>query len=89
MVVITAYVSDPLLNTMSRLRQAGRRLALVALTEEPPAPRPGIVTYHLARVETWDRPEWLGSERPVEKAATQTRLALKRVPDPAGSGTRI
>lgn len=47
LVVVTAIVTDPLLAVMLRLRDAGRQVVLVSLSEELPAVPKGIVVYHL------------------------------------------
>ncbi len=47
LVIVTAAVSEDLLATLIRLREVGRRLALIALTREPPIALPEVVTYHL------------------------------------------
>ncbi len=49
LVVVTAYLSEALLQTMRTLHDAGRRLTLIALTEAAPAEGalPGITVYHL------------------------------------------
>ena len=47
LVVVTAVVTDDLGATILRLREAGRRLALVSLADEPPPYLDGVTTYHL------------------------------------------
>jgi uncharacterized protein (DUF58 family) len=47
LVVVTAIVTDRLAEALVSLRDAGRRLALISLEEDPPPPLQGIVTYHL------------------------------------------
>jgi uncharacterized protein (DUF58 family) len=47
LVVVTAIVTDELVATIMGLRNAGRRMALVSLAEEPPPQLDGVVTYHL------------------------------------------
>mgnify|MGYP005836242905 CR=1 FL=1 len=48
LVVVTAVTSEALLVTLLRLREAGRRLVLVSLADEPPTQVPeGILTYYL------------------------------------------
>ena len=48
LVVVTAIVTDELAAMILRLRDAGRRMALVSLAEEPPPQLDGITTYHLS-----------------------------------------
>ncbi len=46
LIVVTALVTENLLSEMLRLRQVGRKLALVSLDDQwTPAPLPGIVAY--------------------------------------------
>jgi uncharacterized protein (DUF58 family) len=47
LVVVTAVVTDEILASLNRLRTAGRRVVLVSLTAEPPAPPPGLLTFHV------------------------------------------
>jgi uncharacterized protein (DUF58 family) len=48
LVVVSAVITDELLSTMLRLRDAGRRLVLVSLADEAPSHElTGISTYHL------------------------------------------
>jgi uncharacterized protein (DUF58 family) len=50
LVVVTSFVTEELLSSLVRLREAGRRLVLVSLEDEPAQPLPslpGILTYHL------------------------------------------
>jgi uncharacterized protein (DUF58 family) len=47
LVVVTAIVTEELAATIMGLRDAGRRMALVSLAEEPPPQLDGVVTYHL------------------------------------------
>lgn len=47
LVVVTAIVTDELAATIMGLRNAGRRMALVSLAEEPPPQLDRVVTYHL------------------------------------------
>ncbi len=47
LIVVTAIVTDGLAAAILRLRDAGRRMALVSLAEEPPPQLDGVATYHL------------------------------------------
>jgi uncharacterized protein (DUF58 family) len=47
LVVVTAIVTDRLAATILRLRDAGRRMALVSLAEESPPQLDGVTTFHL------------------------------------------
>jgi hypothetical protein len=45
--VVTAIVTDNLAAAILSLQDAGRRMALVSLAEEPPPELEGVATYHL------------------------------------------
>ena len=47
LVVVTAVVTDELRATLTSLREAGRRLVLVAVDYEFPQPPPGILCHHV------------------------------------------
>jgi hypothetical protein len=47
LVVVTAVVTESLLAVIARLRDAGRQMALISLSEEPPPRLEGVVVYHL------------------------------------------
>lgn len=47
LVVVTAIVTDELAAMILRLREAGRRMALVSLADESPPQLDGVTTYHL------------------------------------------
>jgi hypothetical protein len=47
LVVVTAVVTDELAATILRLRDAGRRLVLVSLADEPPPHLDGVAAFHL------------------------------------------
>jgi uncharacterized protein (DUF58 family) len=46
LVVVTAVVNEEIMASLNSLRDAGRRVVLVALTPEAPKPAPGLLTYH-------------------------------------------
>jgi len=46
LVVVTAVVTDEIRISLNRLRGAGRRLVLIALTPEAPSPAPGMLIYY-------------------------------------------
>ena len=47
LVVVTAIVTDELAAAILRLREAGRRMALISLADEPPPQLEGVTTLHL------------------------------------------
>lgn len=53
-VVITGVISDPLLDVLSRLKQAGHAVTILMVGNQPVASRlAGIPVYHLGGEETW------------------------------------
>ena len=48
LVVVTAIVTDGLAAAILHLREAGRRMVLVSLAEDPPPQLDGVFTYHLS-----------------------------------------
>jgi len=52
LVIITGVVSEELRAALVQLREVGRQLALIALTDEPPEPLPGVLIYHLPEAAT-------------------------------------
>ncbi len=47
LVIITAFVTPEIAETLVRVRQAGRRIVLIAITEEPPPNIRGVHTVHI------------------------------------------
>ncbi len=53
-VVITSTVSDPLLDTLSRVKQSGHAVTLLHVGDSPlSATLAGITVYHIGGEETW------------------------------------
>ncbi len=79
LVLVTAVVTDEILLALARLHEAGRRVVLISLSDEPP-PRlaglrgEGIVTYHI--------PSSAPAFRAGHRSATATEAALSRIPTP-------
>ena len=61
-VLITAVVTEEMLVSLIRLKEAGRRVTLISLADEPP-PRDlkGILTYHVPPTAAVFEPERLGT----------------------------
>ncbi len=54
-VVITSTISDPLLDVLSRLKQAGHAVTILMVGNQPAASRlAGLPVYHLGGEETWN-----------------------------------
>lgn len=79
LVLVTAIVTDEMLIALARLHEAGRRVVLIALGDEP-APRlpdrrgDGIVVYHI--------PTSAPAFRAGHRSASATEAALSRIPTP-------
>ena len=62
LVVVTAVVTDAIMASLDRLRDAGRRVVLVALTPKPPDPPPGLLIYHAPQEGVAFEPEHAGGK---------------------------
>lgn len=47
LVLVTAFVTDEMAIILTRLREAGRKVALISLAETLPPSLPGIISYHI------------------------------------------
>jgi uncharacterized protein (DUF58 family) len=75
LVLVTAVVTDEMLATLVRLKQAGRRVVLISLAAEPPAAAPhDLYVYHAAA-------SGLKFRRAAD-AGRSTEAALQAVPTP-------
>jgi hypothetical protein len=86
LVLVTAVVTDDILIALTRLQEAGRRVVLIALGDEPPPRVPGvradaIVTYHI--------PSTAPAFRAGHRSATATEAALSRIPTPEPVGLEL
>ncbi len=95
LVVVTAVVSDRILASLDRLRAAGRRVVLVALTAEPPQPPPGLLAYYSPNEGLAFDPEQKGGKArliPVDSSeltsqrGTSNELASRPSAVPGGAG---
>ncbi len=78
-VLVTAVVTEEILIALVRLREAGRRVVLLALGDEPPPHLPGgtlssIVIYHI--------PSTVPAFQAGHRSATATEAALSSIPTP-------
>jgi uncharacterized protein (DUF58 family) len=75
LVLVTAVVTEEILVSLVRLKEAGRRVVLISLAEEPP-PRHlrGILTYHI--------PSNLPAFQKERRSGNLTEAALNMVPSP-------
>ncbi len=79
LVLVTAVVTDEMLLALLRLHEAGRRVVLISLGENPPPRLAGalgeaIVVYHI--------PSSAPAFRAGHRSATATEAALSRIPTP-------
>lgn len=80
LVLVTAHTSADIAAVLLRLKEAGRRVALISLAADPPPVLPGVITYHIAPdvpVEPADGPA--GADR---QALSAESLASVPVPAP-------
>ena len=84
-VLVTAIVTDEMLVALTRLHEAGRRVVLITLSDEPPhfpgARANAIVTYHI--------PSTTPAFRAGHRSATATEAALSRIPTPEPVGLEL
>ncbi len=74
LVAITGIVNEPLLASLLRLRESGRRVVLIVLGKDPAPPLPGIMIYHLPIAE--EEPEQAAEVD--ESAETPRQRYLRR-----------
>ena len=78
LVLVTAVVTDEILLALLRLHEAGRRVVLISLGEEPPrlasSLGEALVVYHI--------PSSAPAFRAGHRSATATEAALSRIPTP-------
>lgn len=75
MVLVTAVVTQEMLVTLVRLKEAGRRVVLISLADDPPPNNlRGILTYHV--------PPNLPAFQKERRSGSLTEAALNMVPSP-------
>jgi uncharacterized protein (DUF58 family) len=81
-VLVTAVVTDEILIALIRLKEAGRRVVLISLANEPPPQNLGmILTYHI--------PSSAPAFQKGRKTATATEAALSNIPTPEAVGLEL
>ncbi len=71
-VIITSSVTDPLLETLARVKQSGHAVTILFVGDKPsPAHLAGVTVYHLGGRETWEQLEAAYSK--LDKDETQRR----------------
>ncbi|HYX51585.1 MAG TPA: hypothetical protein VE843_17690, partial [Ktedonobacteraceae bacterium] len=69
-VVVTSTVSDPLLDTLSRVKRSGHAVTLLYVGDSPLSRTlGGITTYHIGGEETWK--DLLANDSEVETASSR------------------
>lgn len=79
MLLVTAYLDDNIIATLARLKEAGRRVALISLADEAPPLIPGIITYHVPQSAAGRGPET--EEERATRTITERSLAAIPVPE--------
>jgi uncharacterized protein (DUF58 family) len=81
-VLVTAVVTDQMLVSLVRLKEAGRRVVLISLADEPPPPLLGSVpAYHI--------PATAPAFQAGHRSRTATEAALNAIPTPAPVGLEL
>jgi uncharacterized protein (DUF58 family) len=84
LVVVTAVVTDELRATLTRLREAGRRLVLIGVDNGRPQPPPSVLCYHVPPLRTGHYVEPLAVDfRPPEPGGGPIQGAVSAEPDVA------
>lgn len=75
LVLVTAVVTDEIMVALLRLKEAGRRVVLISLAEDPPPTHLGdVLTYHI--------PSSTPAFQAGHRSATATEAALSAIPTP-------
>jgi uncharacterized protein (DUF58 family) len=74
LVAMTGFTTDPILGSLLRLRQSGRRIVLVDLGKTPPPYLPGITTHHLPISDDAPDPDELVHMEHTEETPRQRYL---------------
>ncbi|MEZ4641950.1 MAG: DUF58 domain-containing protein [Chloroflexota bacterium] len=74
-VLVTAVVTDEIMVALIRLKEAGRRVVLISLADDPP-PK------HLGRIITYHIPASAPAFQAGHRSATATEAALSAIPTP-------
>lgn len=78
-VIITSTVSDPLLDSLARLKQAGHAVTILLVGDQPIGGQlAGLTVYHLGGEEMWQK--LIASHTPSEEATSSAQPAQQVVP---------
>ncbi len=75
LVLITAVVTEEMLAGIIRLREAGRRIALISLADEPPP-------HHIKGIRVYHIPSTASAFQPASQGDSTTETSLSSVPTP-------
>jgi uncharacterized protein (DUF58 family) len=82
-VVVTSTVSEPLLDTLERVRQSGHAVTLLFIGDGPsPRKLAGVSIYHLGGENTWK--ELVSSYSSAAEGSAEASAESSRQPSPAG-----
>lgn len=74
LVLVTAVVTEEISVALLRLKEAGRRVVLISLAEEPPPSFGNVLTYHI--------PSSVPAFQAGRRSASATEAALSHIPTP-------
>lgn len=79
LVLVTAHVTEEMAAIILRLKEAGRRVALISLAEETPPALPDILVYHIPPEATFGEE---GEEEASSPGRSPSEKALAAIPGP-------
>jgi hypothetical protein len=74
LVLVSAVVTEEMVVALLRLKEAGRRVVLISLADDPPPGIGNVLTYHI--------PSTVPAFRAGPRSASATEAALSTVPTP-------
>lgn len=74
LVLVSAVVTEEIMIALLRLKEAGRRVVLISLAEEPPPSFGNVLTFHI--------PSSVPAFQAGRRSASATEAALSRIPTP-------
>jgi len=80
LLLVTAHAGEAVVATLMRLKEAGRRVALISLADEAPPSLPGILTYHVPADSPVFDADPLTAQAMDTYKSTQASLAAIPVP---------
>ena len=86
LLLVTAHVNEDIAASLMRLKEAGRRIALISLSDELPPALPGILTYHVPSTTPVFQADAVTRNDSESYEATRAALAAIPVPQDARPG---